>query len=87
VGALVCAIVGLLCLGIVLEPVALVLGLLARKRIRESNGTLTGEGLATAAIVIGIVGLVLAIISFVWLAANPDAIDDLLSGFTTTTGG
>jgi hypothetical protein len=40
---------------------AIVTGLMARKRISESNGTLTGEGLATAGIVLGVVGIVLGL--------------------------
>lgn len=85
IGALVCAIAGLLLCGIVVEPVAIVLGVISRRRIRESNGTLKGDGLAIAAIVLGIVGTVLAIVGLIILATNPDALHNLFSGLTTTT--
>ncbi|MCZ7528285.1 MAG: DUF4190 domain-containing protein [Acidimicrobiia bacterium] len=58
-GALVCAIVGLLVCAIVLGPVALVLASNAQKRIDASYGALTGSGLVTAARVIAIVAIVL----------------------------
>ena len=57
----------------------------SRKRIRESNGTLRGDGLAITGIVIGVVGVVLAIVGVVILITNPDAFDNLFSGLTTTT--
>jgi hypothetical protein len=81
IGALVCAIVGLCICGIVLEPVAIVLGIMARRKIRDSNGTLKGDGLALAAIIIGIIGFVIGVASTIFLLANPDFLDDL----TTTT--
>src|SRR6478736_2818634 len=82
IGSLVCAIVGLLCFGIVLEPVAIVLALVARRRIRESNGTLKGDGLAIAAIAVGVVGLLLAVVGMIILIRNPDALDNIFSGLT-----
>ena len=48
--------------------VALVLGLKSRKKIRESNGTLTGDGLALAGIITGCVSLGLAIFQIAILA-------------------
>ena len=85
IGAFVCSIVGQLCLGIVLEPVAIVLAVMARRRIRASHGALKGDGLAVAAIVIGIVGLLLAIVGLIIIISNPDAFDNIFSGLTTTT--
>ena len=54
VGALVCGIVGLLVFGIVLGGVAIGLGVQSRKNIRSSQGLLTGEGFAKAAVILGI---------------------------------
>jgi predicted Zn finger-like uncharacterized protein len=56
--ALVCGLVGLLCFGIILGPVALGLGSSAKKDIRNSNGRLGGSGMATAGIVLGIVDII-----------------------------
>jgi hypothetical protein len=63
IASLVCGIVGLLCFGIILGPIALGLGLSAKKDIAASNGSVTGGGMATAGIVLG----VLAVVSFVGL--------------------
>lgn len=49
--------------------VALVLGYVARKQIRQSNGSQEGSGFATAGIVLGWIGTVLGLIVFVaWIA-------------------
>lgn len=56
--ALTYAIVGLFCLGIILEPVALSKASKARKMI-AANPRLTGSGKVTAATIIAIVGLTL----------------------------
>jgi hypothetical protein len=42
-------------------PAALACGIVARRRIRRSNGALTGGGLATAGIVFGLVYTLLLI--------------------------
>lgn len=51
-----CAVVGLV--GIV----AIVLGRSAQKEIAASNGALTGEGMAKAGFVLGIIGTVVAVV-------------------------
>lgn len=58
IASLVSAIVCLCGLGSVL---GIIFGFMAKKQIRESNGTQTGSGLATAGIIIGIIGVVAAI--------------------------
>ena len=56
--AMIVAIIGIFCVGIVLGPVGIVLGHGAKRNMRAS-GNLDGDGMATAAIVIGwiVVGL------------------------------
>ena len=44
--------------------VAIVTGLMARNEIRESLGTLRGEGMATAGLVLGIIGIGLSVLGF-----------------------
>lgn len=51
-------------LGVLIGPVAIVLSVLGKKDIKQSNGTQSGEGMATAGLVTGIVGTVL------WLAID-----------------
>lgn len=58
------AIIGIFCFGIILEPIAINKALEARKMI-ALNPQLTGSGKATAALIIGIVGLILWVLSIV----------------------
>ena len=62
--ALIMAIVGLFCFGIILEPVALIKASKARKMM-ANDPTLGGSGMATAATVIGVIGLVLWVIGII----------------------
>ena len=45
-------------LGVLIGPVAIVLAVLGKKDIKRSNGAQTGEGMATAGLITGIVGTV-----------------------------
>ena len=51
--------------GLLGSPVALVLGLISKRRIDRSNGQLAGRGFAVAGFVLGIVGTVLLAIGVV----------------------
>jgi hypothetical protein len=62
VGSLVCGILSLICLGIILGPVAVFLGNSAMTRIRQNPGTYTGQGMAQAGMICGIIGAVLCVI-------------------------
>jgi hypothetical protein len=62
--ALTYAIVGLFCIGIILEPIAISKALKAKKMI-ELNPRLTGSGKVTAALIISIVGLVLWVLGII----------------------
>jgi hypothetical protein len=68
--AMIVAIIGIFCFGIVLGPVGLGLGISARRKMRAS-GNMQGEGMAIAAIVIGsiIVGLMVLGVVAVVIAA------------------
>jgi hypothetical protein len=54
-------------ISLLLEPVAIVLGVLARRRISESNGTRTGDGLALAGVIIGGISTALSVVGVVVL--------------------
>lgn len=62
--ALTYAIVSLFCFGFILGPIAISKASKAKKMI-ELNPRLTGSGKATAATIIGVVGLVLWVLSIV----------------------
>lgn len=55
VAALVCGIIGLIGFGLVLGAVAIGLGFQSRRNIQRSRGALTGEGLAMAGLVLGVI--------------------------------
>lgn len=58
------AIIGLFCFGIILEPIAILKAVQARRLI-NANPNLTGSGKATAALIIGFVGLALWVLGIV----------------------
>jgi uncharacterized membrane protein len=69
IAALVISITGLFFCFFIGQIVGLILGYSARKDIRESGGTLTGDSLAETAIIIGWVGLAIDVfIGLFWLA-------------------
>ena len=76
-------IVGLLCCTIfVLSAGAVVTGFLARKQIAESQGRIKGGGMATAGLVLGGVGILLAIVY--WVLFVTGVIDNNFYFDTTT---
>ena len=68
--SLVSGIVGILVCGVILGPVAIWLGTTAKREIRESGGRLSGEGMATAGIVLGIVAVAAFVIGVIVLAVR-----------------
>lgn len=62
--ALIYSIVGIFCFGIILEPFAISKALKAKKMI-GMNPRLTGSGKATAALIIGIVALLLWVLGMI----------------------
>ena len=90
IGALVCGILGALCglagvAGIILGPIAVVLGVTSRRRIQASHGTLRGEGMATTGLVLGAIGTLISVVWIVVLVANPDILQDLVDRMTSTS--
>lgn len=71
------AIVGLLCFGFILGPMAIIKGL-AAKKVMAGNPRLEGQGKATAAIVVGSVATILNIIGLIIKFGN---IGNSRSGF------
>ncbi|MGB0100092.1 MAG: DUF4190 domain-containing protein [Nocardioides sp.] len=74
IASLVTGLVGLLtiCCGflVVSSIVALVLGILARKDIRQSNGALKGDGMALTGIITGVIGILMVIVSIILIATG-----------------
>lgn len=58
VAGFVCSLVGLLLFGVILGTIAVILGAMGKSEIQKSGGAQKGSGLATAAIVIGIIDIV-----------------------------
>ncbi|HEV8582379.1 MAG TPA: DUF4190 domain-containing protein [Thermoanaerobaculia bacterium] len=66
VTALVLGILGVVCCGL-LAPIAWYLGSQEQKAIREGRSPAAGEGLAKAAVILGVIGTVLLVLSVVWI--------------------
>jgi uncharacterized membrane protein YjgN (DUF898 family) len=66
VTALVLGILGVVCCGL-LAPIAWYLGNQEQKAIREGRSSAAGEGLAKAAVILGVIGTVLLVLSVVWI--------------------
>ena len=76
--SMILGIVGIVCCGFFTGIPALILGNQAKGEIRRSGGQQTGEGMATAGVVLGIISIVLGVISVILFATG--ALD-----FSTTT--
>lgn len=59
--SLVLALVGLVVFGLILDPIAVVLGLIARHKMRSANND-DGRGVALAGIILGILGTVVPLV-------------------------
>jgi len=64
------AVVGLFICQIVLGPVALFLAASAKRRVDQSGGQVTGEGLVVAARVIGVADIVIGVFVLAWAASR-----------------
>lgn len=69
IAALVISIVGLFVCGPVGGIIALILAGQAKREIRESGGRITGEGQATAAKILGIIGICLGVVAVLAIVA------------------
>jgi len=56
------AVLGPCCCTAIMGAVAIVLGIQARKEIKESGGGLKGDGLALAGIIIGVIDVIIGIL-------------------------
>ena len=66
VTALVLGILGVVCCAL-LAPIAWYLGNQEQKAIREGRSPAAGEGLAKAAVILGIIGTILLVLSLLWI--------------------
>lgn len=86
VASLIVGIAGFLVCPLVGPILALVFGYRAKGRIRESGGTLGGDGLATAGIVLGYVGLVIPVIAILAIVAITLVGTNASTKFSTISG-
>jgi hypothetical protein len=71
IASLVLGILSLVCFGLLSGIPAIICGKIGRTKIRNSAGTLTGSGLATAGIITGAIGTALSIIGIALFFALP----------------
>jgi uncharacterized protein YqgC (DUF456 family) len=65
--AIVCSIV---CFGIILGPVAAIMGFISRQRISASNNTIGGGSLALVGLILGLVGFLISVAWFFFAATH-----------------
>jgi hypothetical protein len=71
IASLVLGILGIVTCGcLIFSILGIVFGVLAKKDIRESNGGVTGAGMAQAGFITGIVGIALAVIYWILVATT-----------------
>ena len=65
IASLICGLVGtvcfFICLGVLLGPIAAIMGFISRQRITSSGGALGGGTLALVGLILGIVGFVASV--------------------------
>ncbi|MEU1351175.1 DUF4190 domain-containing protein [Streptomyces sp. NPDC005775] len=66
VASLICGIIGLLFFGIILGPVAIVLGVVALRQVSAKGG----NGMAKAGVVLGVIDLVLVVVLMIAAASG-----------------
>jgi hypothetical protein len=78
VGSLVCGILGWTILPLIGSIIAVILGHVAKSEIRASNGTLSGDGMALAGLILGyssiglaVLGVILAVLGILFGLALP----------------
>lgn len=72
--SLVLGILSLLCFGFFAGIPAVICGHVARSKVRQSQGTLTGDGMALAGLILGYIGLVITTIGIFAAIAVPNYI-------------
>lgn len=70
VAGLVCGLIGIFFFGIIFGIIAIILGNGAKKKVKERPEFYTGEGMGTAAIVLGVIDLVFFFLFFLPLMAE-----------------
>ena len=74
IASLICGLVGIvcffICLGVLLGPIAAIMGFISRQRVASSGGTLGGGGLATAGLILRIVAFVVSVIWFLYIVTG-----------------
>ncbi len=80
VASLVCGLVGWTFVPVLGTIAAIILGHLAKKEIRESNGTLGGDGMALAGLILGYVQMGLVVLAIICVVAFAFAV---AAGITT----
>lgn len=65
--SMIVGIVSILCCGIITGPIAIVLSVQAKKEIAAAHGMQTGDGMAKAGLILGIIAIPLSI---VWIVLN-----------------
>jgi hypothetical protein len=61
----------IVCLGVILGPIATLMGLISVWRIRRSDGTLVGESTAIQGMLLGAIAAMASLAFYFWIAQQP----------------
>ena len=80
--SMILGILGLVCCGLFAGVPALLLGNMAKKEIAASGGAQTGDGMAKAGVILGIIAIVWSVLSFILFAAGVFSMEGQFSPLT-----
>ena len=73
--SMILGILGLVCCGLFAGVPALILGNIAKKEIAASGGAQTGDGMAKAGVILGIIAIFLSLLSIILFAIGAVTMD------------
>lgn len=79
--SMILGILGLVCCGLFAGVPALVLGNIAQKEIASSGGAQTGEGMAKAGVILGIITIAFSVLIIILLAVGVLSLDSFSTGY------
>lgn len=77
VASFILGIISLALCCVILGPVALILGIIAKNQIKESGGFQKGEGMALVGIILGSIALLIFIVGWIFIKMNTAYIQNI----------
>jgi len=81
VWSMILGILGLVCCGLFAGIPALILGNIAKNEIASSGGAQTGDGMAKAGVILGIIAIAISVLSIILLALGAFTLDSFNTSY------